>query len=213
IRTRQERADQEARPELAALDAERLGTATPCCEGEHQPRRAEEADADREERWNRLAGQLDPEVRRSPDEVDGPERDPDLRAVTHPPTLPAPAQAGRPERRIPVRGRPHGRSALSRVAVARRGDTARLSRRHRGVLQLARRTGHRPRRRRRAHARRVRRAARLGTPGTGEARAGKDRAEARRAARLPSSRTRSGPRPGCAARTTTRQAATRRAAP
>jgi hypothetical protein len=83
VRAGEEAAGEDRRPELGRGDPERGAAPAPPGEPAEQQGRADEAHGDGEERRDRLARELDPEVRRPPDDVDGRERDPHLRPVLH----------------------------------------------------------------------------------------------------------------------------------
>src|SRR5438045_6326993 len=82
-RARQEQTDERRRRELDRAHAEDVDAPPLHGDGRHQEARGDEARADREEGRDRLPRQLDAEVRRAPDEIDGAERDPDLGSVAH----------------------------------------------------------------------------------------------------------------------------------
>src|SRR5439155_18707212 len=108
--------------------AEDVGAAPPGREAEHQECGCEKANSDGEERRDRLACQLDPEIGRAPDDVDRPERDPDPGGVAHPPTLHGPAKGARHTRRIRLLWTPirklHASSSLRRSP---KGPAARIA--------------------------------------------------------------------------------------
>ena len=81
VRAGQQQADQRSGGQLGPRHAQRREAAPPRDPAGHERPGHEEPPGHGEQRRDRLTGELDPEVRRSPDDVDGPEGDPDLPAV------------------------------------------------------------------------------------------------------------------------------------